>query len=150
MHVKLSNTFAILSLWTSCLRVASVESSGIFERSKEEDSMAYTYGTHTFVKESPPDAQKDEHQYIVKYVKDSAVFSSRLENARRKLSDSGKDVPNFIPVENVEILYLESEEDVKLLENMDQVEYVEKGEKDEWFPLCIFFQHQFEIRSICF
>ena len=107
--------------------------------------MGYTYGTHTFVKESPPDAQKDEHQYIVKYVKDSAVFSSRLKNARRKLSDSGKDVPNFIPVENVEILYLESEEDVKLLENMDQVEYVEKGEKDEWFSFCIFFNINLEL-----
>lgn len=74
-------------------------------------------------------SEENEHRYIVKYAENSTFFVKRLEDARRKLSDSGgKNLQYFLPAEKAEVMYLESVEEVKVWEENDEVEYVELGE----------------------
>ena len=75
-------------------------------------------------------SEENDHRYIVKYTENSELFVKRLEDARRKLSDSGSNnLPFFLPAQKAEVMYLESVEEVKVWEENDEVEYVELGEK---------------------
>ena len=75
-------------------------------------------------------SEENDHRYIVKYTENSELFVKRLEDARRKLSDSGSNnLPYFLPAQKAEVMYLESVEEVKVWEENDEVEYVELGEK---------------------
>ena len=75
-------------------------------------------------------SEENDHRYIVKYTENSELFVKRLEDARRKLSDSGSNnLPFFLPAQKAEVMYLEGVEEVKVWEENDEVEYVELGEK---------------------
>ncbi len=79
----------------------------------------------------------EDRRFIVGFVEGSAMYQNRLNQylverrARRKLqapADEVFDVKFLVP-ENVEIMILNTDEDVKEIQNNDEVAYVEPGAK---------------------
>ena len=81
------------------------------------------------------------NRYIVKFKAGSTEFKTRMQQAARQSSganlrksaaaagsnENHLAFGNFLPKENAEVLYLDSEEDVKAWNNKGDVEYVELG-----------------------
>ncbi len=138
MELKISITIIILTLCISSRGVVSEERSGTIFSGKKE-------GKH-----AAPDSNgiDDDRRFMIKFKKNSKVFSARMENARRKLGDkSTKFLDEFIPEDNIEVLYLETEEDVRSWENSDEVEIVEKGTSERNTMRVQFAWHYLTLRS---
>lgn len=78
------------------------------------------------------------NRYIVKYKEDSKEFKSRMNQAARKKSNGNLRLAGapddqllasggFLPKDNAEVIYLNSDEEVKEWNEKDDVEYVELG-----------------------
>jgi hypothetical protein len=104
------------------------------EQTAEEqvaDVNAVTY-TNLVGGTPPPNvfsSEDDEHRYIVKFKEGSSLLQERLDNARRKLSDSGSTSleDNFLIKDNVEVMILSTAEAVEEMMTLEDVEYLELG-----------------------
>jgi hypothetical protein len=104
------------------------------EQTAEEqvaDVNAVTY-TNLVGGTPPPNvfsSEDDEHRYIVKFKEGSSLLQERLDNARRKLSDSASTSleDNFLIKDNVEVMILSTAEAVEEMMTLEDVEYLELG-----------------------
>ena len=104
------------------------------EQTAEEqvaDVNAVTY-TNLVGGTPPPNvfsSEDDEHRYIVKFKEGSRLYQQRLDNARRKLSDSASTSleDNFLIKDNVEVMILSTAEAVEEMMTLEDVEYLELG-----------------------
>ena len=89
--------------------------------------------TATF--QSPPHQEQATNRYVVKFKAGSKEFETRMQQAAsqhsgRKLRKSAA-FGTFLPKENAEVLYLNSDQEVEEWKAKDDVEYVEPGKAHE-------------------
>lgn len=79
------------------------------------------------------DNDNGEHRYIVKFKDGSKLYSNRMQHTRRKLNVNSEHTlgldHNFMPFDNVEVMTLDTQEEVEEWENNTEVDFVEKGKQ---------------------
>ena len=86
----------------------------------------------------PDDQEENTNRYIVKYKAGSKVFKKRMrkasnrqaaKNLRKRVSPDEMFLAygRFLPQDDAEVLYLNSDEEIRTWEEKDDVEYVELG-----------------------
>ena len=94
--------------------------------------------------QSPTHQNQATNRYIVKFKAGSKEFKTRMQQAARqhsgrklrKSAAAGSDeyyltFGSFLPKENAEVLYLNSDQEVEEWKGKDDIEYVEPGKAHE-------------------
>ena len=123
----------------------ATKESNIFNATTSDDYQP-TFSHQDVTEETTSTASSEGTRYLVKYNNNSSKYNARIETARiqaQAKKQGGEDlngaVPSFsadthllthgrfLPNQNVEIVYFNSEKEKALFEQSEEVEYIEEG-----------------------